>query len=122
MATKSEFQKELEGRLRELQGKIENFEEKAKETQGETRKEIESTIDNLQRQSEEAERRLEELQKAGDDVWQTMVKDMETTWNDLSTAVDNVFFSSGNATTTKTETTPDIETPSATDVHDGSDD
>lgn len=99
MADRTELQKNMETQLREIRNKIEDFEKKAEEAQGETRKQIEKALEDLRGHANNAEEQLEELRKAGDSVFETMRKDFETNVTAFTSAFENVFFSSGSSTT-----------------------
>ncbi|MEM6284186.1 MAG: hypothetical protein AAF787_18485 [Chloroflexota bacterium] len=120
MANRTEIQKHLEERMREIKTQIEQLNGKIEQSGEEARAELERSIDDLQARNAKAEEQLRELGKAGDDVLKTMASDIETYWNAFAGAIDNVFVESKPASNTPS-TTVKIDVEDASEMHEGPD-
>jgi Skp family chaperone for outer membrane proteins len=91
---KEQYVRDLEGKINEYQAKIDELRKKAETMTGKTKEDIDQKIGLLMAKQEEAKGKLEAIKATGEEAWETakaetdvIVKDLETLYNDVLSLV-----------------------------------
>jgi phage shock protein A len=77
MSTRDTYVEKMKTQLDELNAKMDKLETKSKDAKADAQEKYKEEMAKLRHQSKLAKGKLEELKSAGDDVWETMVAEMD---------------------------------------------
>jgi TolA-binding protein len=80
---KEDYQKQIEGKIRDYDQKLEELKVKAKEVKGETKAEFNRQMDQLRKKKEEASQKLKEMKSATGQAWEDLKSGAEAALDDL---------------------------------------
>jgi len=83
MSIRDVYEKKMQARLDEWKDKFEDFKEKAEEEEVNLQLEYYTLIDEVKLKLEDAHKKLQRLKQAGDEAWEDIKTEVETTWDSL---------------------------------------
>ncbi len=89
-SVKQEYQKKIEGKLKELNQELKGWKVKAKKMEKNARAEMNEQLNKLSKQEAEASRKLKELKSKSGKAWEDLKAGMDSAMDDLGKAFDNV--------------------------------
>ena len=83
MSIRDVYENKMQARLDEWKARLEEYREKAEEEEVNLQLEYYTLIDEVKLELEDAHKKLERLKQAGDEVWEEIRTEVETTWDSL---------------------------------------
>jgi tRNA/tmRNA/rRNA uracil-C5-methylase (TrmA/RlmC/RlmD family) len=81
MSIRDVFEKKMQAQLNEWKAGLEAFKEKADEEETNLQLEYYTLIDEIKLELAAAHKKLQQLKQAGDETWEELKTEVETTWD-----------------------------------------
>jgi predicted ribosome quality control (RQC) complex YloA/Tae2 family protein len=83
MSIRDVYEKKMQARLDEWKTRLETFKEKADQEETNLQLEYYTLIDEIKLEMEDAHKKLHRLKQAGDETWEEIKAEVETSWDSL---------------------------------------
>ena len=90
MSLRDIYEKNMQARLDEWKARLEVFKEKADQEETNLQLEYYTLLDEIKLEMETAHNQLEQLTQAGDETWEELKDEVETTWGMLDELIRSI--------------------------------